>query len=460
MIAQLLNQPFLVGQAELARDGLIEAVARKSRRRGTGQLDEFGKDELEALQAELEAAIAAEHASKPAAGRAKDDLAFVPRDPTLSMLQTAIDEAVHLHRPDAIETRQLPDGRRRGSTQPAVTSTVLKGMPIATTPAGRRQFEVRRPRLFSDPGYLLSGLATIRRAFMSPTQFNDSPGGPVEVADRARIVVVGDWGSGLERAGNVGKRIEAAIRDAHADRREVHVIHLGDVYYSGWKGEYKKRFLDPWPVQRGSTDVGSYTLNGNHDMYSGGKGYFETCLTDPRFSRQEGSSYFSLRNANWQLLALDTSYDDKALHGGQVSWATREIETHSNLKTVLLSHHQLFSAYESAGSLLATQLRPLLAKGGINGWLWGHEHRCLIYSPSEGVGFSSCVGHGGIPEYLIAKEGEPLPKPLKYDYRKVWGDGTEPWNTFGFVYLDLTDATCELTYVDEDGDPHERAAIS
>ena len=32
----------------------------------------------------------------------------------------------------------------------------------------------------------------------------------------------------------------------------------------------------------------SWALNGNHDMYSGGWGYFDHLLADERFSRQRG----------------------------------------------------------------------------------------------------------------------------------------------------------------------------
>ena len=65
----------------------------------------------------------------------------------------------------------------------------------------------------------------------------------------------------------------------------------------------------------------------------------------------------------------------------------------------------------------------MLETGRIDAWFWAHEHRCLVYKPHMKIGFSSCVGHGGIPEYLIAKEGQPYPEPLAYDYRLQHGDG-------------------------------------
>jgi hypothetical protein len=41
---------------------------------------------------------------------------------------------------------------------------------------------------------------------------------------------------------------------------------------------------------------GSWSLNGNHDVYSGGHAYFDVLLRDPRVARQEQSSFFSFVN--------------------------------------------------------------------------------------------------------------------------------------------------------------------
>ncbi len=92
--------------------------------------------------------------------------------------------------------------------------------------------------------------------------------------------------------------------------REVHVIHLGDVYYAGLTDEYDRKMLAHWPMRADETaKFRSWCLNGNHDMYSGGYGYFERLLANPVFGSQRGFSCFSLENQNWMLIALDTSYD-------------------------------------------------------------------------------------------------------------------------------------------------------
>ena len=53
------------------------------------------------------------------------------------------------------------------------------------------------------------------------------------ISDTARLVVVGDWGTGLPRAQAVARQMARAVADALAAGRQAHVVHLGDVYYSG-----------------------------------------------------------------------------------------------------------------------------------------------------------------------------------------------------------------------------------
>src|ERR1022692_4095897 len=136
------------------------------------------------------------------------------------------------------------------------------------------------------------------------------------ISDTARLVVVGDWGTGLPRAQTVAKYMAEEVAEALAQGRQAHVIHLGDVYYSGLASEVQRHVLACWPVtqvQAGS-GVTSWSLNGNHDMYSGGFGYFDTLLGDPRFAAQHSAdgaatSFFRLTSPSWDFVGLDTSWD-------------------------------------------------------------------------------------------------------------------------------------------------------
>jgi hypothetical protein len=218
----------------------------------------------------------------------------------------------------------------------------------------------------------------------------------VSAADTAvgdlKVAMASDWGTGLYGA----PLIAAAIRGmAHARKFDL-LMHLGDVYYSGTKRETKERFLDIWPADAG---VVNRALNGNHEMYSGGFGYFG--LTLPQF--QQKSSYFAVQNEHWVLIGLDTAYVDHDLDTQQVAWVNlilRQADL-SRRKVVLFSHHQPFSRLEShaKGGDLQTALAHLLDEEIITAWYWGHEHQCIVYDQHEEWGLHGrCLGNGGIPQ--------------------------------------------------------------
>lgn len=66
------------------------------------------------------------------------------------------------------------------------------------------------------------------------------------ISGSARLVVVGDWGTGLPRARAIARYMGEEVADALASGREAHVIHLGDVYYSGLPEEVRQHVLGPW----------------------------------------------------------------------------------------------------------------------------------------------------------------------------------------------------------------------
>lgn len=224
---------------------------------------------------------------------------------------------------------------------------------------------------------------------------------------------------GRARPAKVWKRRQIERELAKAPDRQRIVIHLGDVYYSGTSREFRTRFLNPWPVEQRS-DVLSFAVPGNHELYSGGHGFFGVALADDRFARQNGTSFFALKSDYWQFLGLDTAYEEGGLEAPQVEWALNHIRgAGPGMRTCLLSHHQLFSAHENGSPLLRRRLKPVLDTGRVDAWFWGHEHRCIEYGESTVDGnrlrFASCVGHGGVPEYLVMSEGESRPRPWSYE---------------------------------------------
>lgn len=249
-----------------------------------------------------------------------------------------------------------------------------------------------------------------KRPYLGP------PETPDHIPGHARIAVLGDWGSG-----RYGAPISAATIEQARPAYDM-VLHLGDVYYSGTTKEVKERFLDIWPTIPGALNR---ALNSNHEMYSGGEGYFERTL--PAF--HQPSSCFAAENDRFLLVGLDTGYRDNDLTADQAPWLTRLVERAEarHQKVILFSHHQPYSAFEGRGDKIVEKLLPLLANRRIFAWYWGHEHRAAIYDrhPQWGL-FGRLVGHSGFPYFRDHVTDRPLVahNPDGSEWRRVVRDGT------------------------------------
>src|SRR5204863_419416 len=98
------------------------------------------------------------------------------------------------------------------------------------------------------------------------------------------------------------------IAEWHAAIASLESAHKDDAIQS--------RLVADWPSRPGAINR---ALNGNHEMYSGGAGYF-AALTSVF---HQSSSCVALQNTNWLLLGLDTSYVDFDIEGPQVDWINR-----------------------------------------------------------------------------------------------------------------------------------------
>jgi 3',5'-cyclic AMP phosphodiesterase CpdA len=270
----------------------------------------------------------------------------------------------------------------------------------------------------------------------------------------ATIALFGDGGTGSALAANLVGQIARKNPDL--------VIHLGDIYYAGTQAEVQARFLDVCRQALGDTSV--LSLAGNHDMYSGGAGYY--WLVDQLGQR---ASYFCVRNDHWQLLAMDTGYNDynpftiagnvTSLTEVEAAWHRAKIAEGSaaGRRTILLSHHQLFSAYEAIGrgfvnQPLLTQFQDLL--GSVEAWFWGHEHSLSLYAPYLGLKRGRCVGCSAIPvfvqdDYYQPKYDVPLlPDPDHGAQTIRLGDNGTIYN-HAYAILTLDGPGARVAYYDD-----------
>lgn len=284
------------------------------------------------------------------------------------------------------------------------------------------------------------------------------------------IALLGDWGT--------GDATSAAIMQQITNLKPDYIVHVGDVYYSGSPlagdpngsyyfapGEETAHLFTAWPPGFAGK---SFTLNSNHEMYSGANGYFYDGLLSQGspFSAQGGSSCWALQYGGWTILGLDSAFMGTVIDafmsgsiggsgGTQGTWI-------SGLgldpqKVIVLTHHNGFAWDCSSGLNLWDEIKGALG-GDPYAWYWGHVHYGIVYDqpitipPAPGQnGFTTntyarCLGHAALPYGLaqglagkpvVYSSNSPQPPPSKQLY-----------NGFGWLTL-TTDASGVLTSIVE-----------
>lgn len=241
------------------------------------------------------------------------------------------------------------------------------------------------------------------------------------------IGILGDAGTGTSIYQSILQTL------TNTNPKPDYLIHVGDVYYAGTPSstspygskyfvpnEEIDNFLKSWPAQY---DGASFSLNSNHEMYSGANGYFGDLLnagsggSGSPFSAQAGSSCFALQFGGWTILGLDSAYmgtSADAFMNGSIGGATgTQGQWISSLgldpaTTIVLTHHTGFEYDCSAPLSLWQEINGAL-KGDPYAWYWGHVHNGIAYdSPitippgnsQAGITtntYTRCLGHASLP---------------------------------------------------------------
>ena len=125
------------------------------------------------------------------------------------------------------------------------------------------------------------------------------------------IALVGDWGTGQYALGPYPSGPAVSVMQSIVGLNPDYIIHLGDVYYYGSSMEETANLVQMWPTAYAGK---SFTLNSNHEMYSGAVGYY-SALRTLLFKPQNLTSYFALQYGDtrqqggpWTIIGFDSAY--------------------------------------------------------------------------------------------------------------------------------------------------------
>jgi hypothetical protein len=303
---------------------------------------------------------------------------------------------------------------------------------------------------------ILSELLRLR-AFDARAPYPAGAPEPIQLPESFKMVLLADWGGDNDPA----KKIASEVRGQAPD----FVIHLGDIYYGGTKHECEL-FLDVWPMRVNMQDPesplqprGSYALNGNHEMYSGGEFYFNTVLT--AFGQKQ--PFFCLENTNWRIIGLDTAYNGGRLKplsptdpmNAQWNWLIETLRK-GKKAMIFLTHHQPVSAHQvewNDSKPLREDINELMQFDGIGndaifGWFFGHEHRCALYRDTALNFNARLIGNGCIPhEVQTERAADPGCNEVDF-FNKKAAPGTKA-AVSSFVKLAFAGSQVLIEYVDE-----------
>jgi hypothetical protein len=259
-----------------------------------------------------------------------------------------------------------------------------------------------------------------------------------------------------------GEDGDNGIYQLRGDAGEIRIALAGD-----W-GTVPNPCYEFAPCKWPHGSEGAFALNGNHEMYALGYGYFDHIL--PKLGvrgapRGQRASYFCLENDHWRIIALDTSYNsvgapilehflqpNSSLPAPLIDWLRTVVEPRPDdtRGIVILSHHQYVSRFDHCYPKPAQQLAEFFSRPVL--WLWGHEHRLAIYEeasmPGGVTAFGRCIGHGGMPVDV------PPKIPLHdfavefIDERLYPNDENLIVGYNGFATMTLRDNQLTLDYVD------------
>ena len=204
-----------------------------------------------------------------------------------------------------------------------------------------------------------------------PPPVDSAPNASVPAGPPVVLVGAGDIAS----CNNRGAEATAKI----LDQVDGVVFTMGDnVYETGTPEEFAKCYDPTWGRHKARTRPSP----GNHDMYSGGAGYF-SYFGDA--AGPPGRGYYSYDHGAWKVLALNS--EAPAGPGSpQAVWLQQELQANRAQCTVAYWHHPVFSSGYEGDVARMKHVWRLLYEYRVELVVTGHSHNYERLAPQNADG--------------------------------------------------------------------------
>lgn len=307
-----------------------------------------------------------------------------------------------------------------------------------------------------DPGWVEAAGIWLEHFILGKQKFPAGQPKILPMPDQVTFAIAGDWGTGdFDPKPSPAIKIKGHIPSLNPD----YTVHLGDVYYAGTNGEETNNLVNLWP----GGSAGAFTLNSNHEMYSGAKAYFNEALKSKLFQLQAGYSFFALENTNWIVVGLDSAYfssEDGAYldgslgteeqgAGGQLAFL-KEVAGRGK-KVIVLTHHNGLQEDGSGPTTLWNQVMSAFPPGTAPAyWYWGHVHAGVVYVKQPNGVQARCTGHAALP-WGLATELQNNSNVVWFETRPA-NDSSDPLRVLnGYTGVTLDGASLSEVFYDENG---------
>jgi hypothetical protein len=230
-----------------------------------------------------------------------------------------------------------------------------------------------------------------------------------------RVALFADFGTGLPHSFYIAHQFAVEEYDA--------IFHLGDIYYTGTKQQYRDYFRKPLeqpapglkPVFESSK---VFILPDNHESYSGFSGYFDQLdHQQSTFHQPQEGSYFCVTTPSMQFIGIDSMwhgsgrFEKKELR----DWLAENLKRgrDQGKANILMSGHEPYEYGKSESTKLWREDMKSLVGDMVDMWFWGNTHYAALFPVTPEFPFAgSCIGHGGYPYGILPDKGDLPMRPL------------------------------------------------